>query len=230
MGNRKPHTKRRRSKKSKLSSVSAKGNRIKTCEKIPVEYQIRTNADGMGIVNGFSTALVDAFCDATTFEDMTQSSSYANLWKSYRITGVKYQFFPFYTESQTNDDSGAGVTNNQLKWFWYRYQSGAGLIEQNPQNTTEIYTQNPKFRLFNKPIVKFFRRPRMTGSGYTDSSSTGTVAEMVQTGMKNNWLSTDSYPNVSHYGLQFGLANATPNVTYILKCVKTIYMELRDQH
>jgi len=200
--------------------------RVTNCkEMIQTEYSIRLNADGFGVVNNFSTALLNKFPDATSFQDINQNQSYANLWKSYRITGISYQFMPFYTEAHTNDSSA--IVQNELKWFWYKHQSKSAL-EPNMQDTNGIYNTTPKFKLFNKVLRIFVKSPKLVGSAWTSSDVAGTQVEMTTALQKNSWLSTEAYPNVQHYGLQFGLANGVPGATYNLKCMKTVYFQVRD--
>lgn len=200
--------------------------RVTNCkEMIQAEYRITLNADGFGVVNGFTTALTNAYPDSTAFQDVNQSTSYASLWKSYRITGVSYQFMPFYTVARTNDSSA--VVQNELKWFWYKHMSKAAL-EPNMTDTNGIYNTTPKFKLFNKVIRIFVKNPKLVGDGWTDSTNTGTAIETTTALEKNDWLATTAYPNVQHYGLQFGLANGVPGATYVLKCMKTVYFQVRD--
>ena len=160
-------------------------------EKIRAEYTMTANADGMAIVNEPSTLIRNNFPDATMFDDVNQSAQYATLWKMYQIKGVKYQFFPFHTNSLTNSN---GITiNNELKWLWYKYQK-AGQIEPNPVEpiTDAMYNQGIKFIQFNKPLTLYFKNPRAVSSVWDGSSSTASNVEAVlPADSSNKWHATD---------------------------------------
>ncbi len=219
---RKRHNKKR--KHNKLSLVKRMGNtgHLFTKELIRADYQIRVDADGIGVVNGYSTALANTFADVTAFEDIGQSSQYATLYRQFRIRAIRYEFYPFATQAKTNDSSA--VVQNELKWFWYKYGNDG---TPNPQNgDPSVYQLTPKIKVFSRKQDLLYRNPKCINTLWQSNQSTALQDGSI---MKSQWLETDGAEDVKHFGLQFGLMNATPNATYELKCTKTVYFELRGQ-
>lgn len=195
---------------------------LHTKEMVRADFNIRTDGDGLGIVNGYSTALVNQFPDSTTLEDIGQEASYANLYKQYRITGVRYQFFPIHTESLTQDTNGVGTNYLPLKQFWWKYATNGS---ENPQTNDGIIDLCPRVKQFSRPFSIYVRNPRPMDNVWKGSDATAGAAEAVTSGAV--WLQSDNYPDVKHYGLQFGLINAQPNTTYSVKCMKTVYLSFK---
>lgn len=222
----KRHKKRQaRVPRNKLSLVKSMGNRgqLFTKEMVRTEYRLTADADGIAVVNGFSTALLNQFPDTIAWQDLQQADQYGSLWKMYRIRGIRYQFYNFHNMAKTNDSSA--VTQNELKWFWYKYPNNA---EPNPTSGDPgVYNEVPRIRQFKNVIDLYFKNPKAVSTLWADNTATAGQSGAIKTG-RNYWLPTDGSEDVKHYGLRFGLMNCEPTATYTLKCTRTIYFQLKN--
>lgn len=220
---------RRKRAKKKSAMVMAKRVGLKgffhTKEMVRADFTIRCDADGIGIVNGYSTALLNQFPDSTAWDNLNQAVNYGGLWKLYKITGVRYQFYPIHTVSGAQEDLSAGgtITPQPLPQFWWKYaQNGT----PNPSNNVGIIDMCPRVKQFSRPFSLYVRNPKVLDSVWKASDATASTAEAVAKSAM--WFDPNVYADVQHYGLQFGLINAQPNQTYSIKCMKTVYFSLKQ--
>ena len=147
-------------------------------------------------------------------DDLPNVSDFSNLYDSYKLYGVKVQFFPIF--NVTSDVPSANTRLSPPMLYTYIDKDDAVV----PSIGEFMEFSNGKKRPFTR-MLKEYVRPRITREVYR--SAIATAYEVAQTPVKLDM----AYTNVPHYGLKWALVipsqQADTNIVWRMKVVLTYY-------
>lgn len=153
--------------------------------------------------------------------DTTQLGAYASLYASYKITGIKYTFLPFFTEfdyNQATSNAAGGVVYGGRPHLWYRINRLGAVV---PTSENEMIMKNDSKCIMlghtKKPFSVYVSNPRF-------DVDAGTVGGNLT--FKTGYLPIND-TDENHYGLEWWLENPTGSGSTPYDVLVTLYINFR---
>lgn len=162
-----------------------------------------------------------------TLNSIPQLANYQALYKNYKITGVKIQFFPGYSGTDPNQvlaNTAGGITsigNPRLTISTQRGHMASSITSE-----LQLLQREHAMHTFcdGKPWSIFIKKP--VAALDVDSAGGLTNNSMYQ----NGWLDLASSADVNHNGLEYYLtAPASSSSVAGIKVFTTIYFVCKNQ-
>lgn len=209
-------------------------------EKVITTLSLRTVLDGttnlMTACYGTysNPGLTYSLSGQNTQIDVAQYINYVSLFKFYKITGIKTTFYPFYTESDTENP----LNSRQVMQLWY---STKNHKLDNENSFFDVMKSNPKIINFKRPISVYWK-PRTYRTVVDDPSEDiegqGQGQPVLNLNQQVNintsrWISTDmNNDDVVYSGLQWGLLTpgtaAASNIP--IQTAHTLYLQFKGNN
>ena len=162
-----------------------------------------------------------------TLNSVGQLANYQALYKNYKITGVKLQFFPGYSGTDPNQvlaNTAGGITSIGNPRLCVSTQKG----HMSSSITSELQLLQREHALHTfcdgKPWSIFIKRPVCA----LDVDSAGGLTNNSM--FKNGWLDLANSADVAHNGLEYYLtAPASSSSVAAIKVITTLYFTVKNQ-